>query len=343
MGREMNRDKMDSMDKIRVSIGTADLIGLYKRNLDIKMETAYLLMYHNSRCTSNCKFCAQASGAKSSLDRIARGVYPQFPLKDVVERLAWAVGEGRVKRACIQTLNYPGMFADLLGLVRKITDAVEMPVSISRHPMNLQELEKLQEAGVDRVVIPLDAATPRVFREIKGSGVGNRYTFEGHLEGLRLALEVYGRGRVGTHLIIGIGESEEDALRCITRLLGLGIDIGLFAHVPIPGTPLARVKRPDISSFRRVQLGMYLLKKGHGFDRFVFNNGVLTDFGISGEELDEIVELGEPFMTGGCPNCNRPFSTESPGGPFYNYPEKPTGTELLRIKNELGIVEHSKP
>jgi lipoyl synthase len=85
-------------------------------------------------------------------------------------------------------------------------------------------------------------------------------------------------------------------------------------------------------------VGMYLLKKGYGFDEFVFDKDVLTDFGISKEELDEIVELGEPFVTKGCPNCNRPFSTESPGGPFYNYPEKPEGAQVSEIKKELGMT-----
>lgn len=325
------------MDRIRVSIGSAELMGLRGGSLGIEMETAYLLMYRRGRCSSNCKFCAQARSARSSLDRVARGVYPPFPLEDAVEGLSEAVNRGRVRRVCIQTLNYPKMMDDLIKIVEKIRDKVEVPISVSRHPLSYEELEKLQEAGVDRIVIPLDAVTPDIFEEIKGSRVGNRYTWEGHWRGLKRAVEVYGRGRVGTHLIIGLGETEEGALRCIADLLGLGIEVGLFAHVPIPGTPLAQLRRPYIASFRRIQVGMYLLKKGHKFDDFLFKNGALTDFGISQEELNEIAELGDPFITKGCPNCNRPFSTESPRGPFYNYPEKPGREEVKKIKKELGL------
>jgi biotin synthase len=66
-------------------------------------------------------------------------------------------------------------------------------------------------------------------------------------------------------------------------------------------------------------------------------NGRIVDFGVSRTMIVNIVESGEPFLTSGCPNCNRPFYNEKPGGPIYNYPRSLRPEELAAIKSDLNI------
>ena len=66
-------------------------------------------------------------------------------------------------------------------------------------------------------------------------------------------------------------------------------------------------------------------------------DGKITDFGISNQKLKKIIEDGTPFLTSGCPNCNRPFYNEKPSGPIYNYPRKISQEEIEKIKKELRL------
>jgi biotin synthase len=69
--------------------------------------------------------------------------------------------------------------------------------------------------------------------------------------------------------------------------------------------------------------------------RMEFEGGKIVDFGVNQEELCTAVNSGEPFRTSGCPGCNRPFYNESPRGPIYNYPRKPTSKEIAIIRSQL--------
>ncbi|HUT17269.1 MAG TPA: radical SAM protein, partial [Acidobacteriota bacterium] len=53
--------------------------------------------------------------------------------------------------------------------------------------------------------------------------------------------------------------------------------------------------------------------------------------------LTWIVETGKPFLTSGCPDCNRPFYNEKPSGPIYNYPRNIRLEEIEAIKRQLRL------
>ncbi len=65
------------------------------------------------------------------------------------------------------------------------------------------------------------------------------------------------------------------------------------------------------------------------------NEGKITGFGLTNQELKPIIESAEPFLTSGCKDCNRPFYNEKPSGPIYNYPKKPNKEELEKIKQQF--------
>jgi biotin synthase len=64
-------------------------------------------------------------------------------------------------------------------------------------------------------------------------------------------------------------------------------------------------------------------------------NGKITNFGIDKTQLTQMVETGKPFLTSGCPDCNRPFYNEKPSGPIYNYPRNIRQEETQAIKQQL--------
>jgi biotin synthase len=69
--------------------------------------------------------------------------------------------------------------------------------------------------------------------------------------------------------------------------------------------------------------------------------GCIRDFGMDDQTLLQVVRTGEPFLTSGCPSCNRPYYNEKPSGPIYNYPRKISQKELSEIESLLRLCRKS--
>ncbi|PVX26512.1 MAG: radical SAM protein [Candidatus Bathyarchaeum sp.] len=326
-------------EKVRVSIGSAIVMGLLKGKLDAEPTTAYLLMCRKQKCAANCGFCPQSRSSKGRADRLSRVTWPEFFTTNVVERIENAVNNGSIKRVCIQLLNYPEAFDDVLCFVKEVKARVEVPISVSCRPLTRQQMKKWAESGINRISVALDAATEQIFSEVKGQTAGGPYSWQNQHKALKEAVEVFGRGSVSTHLIVGLGETEKELCRVIQWCIDSGVYPGIFAFTPIKGTALEGKEPPQVCSYRRVQVAHYLLtRKETCLENMEFDDkGRITNFGVSEERLQEVIESGKPFLTSGCPGCNRPYYNERPGGVIYNYPRQLTSEETKEAKRVLGF------
>jgi biotin synthase-related radical SAM superfamily protein len=326
-------------EKIRVSLGSAMVLGLLKGKLDAMPTTAYLLTYRRGKCNANCGFCPQARGSSGRADMLSRVTWPVFPTMHVLDGIERAVKDGQIRRVCLQALNYPEVFRHLLALVKAIYSRVKVPVSISCQPLNRENMRRLAEVRVERIGIPLDAATEELFNKVKGRDVGGPYIWAEQFKLLREAVEIFGDGKVSTHLIVGLGDTERETVETAQRCVDMGVLPALFAFTPISGTALENTPQPSVPVYRRVQLVRHLIF--HGIVRYedvrFDGKDCISDFGVDKEVLARLVQTGEPFLTSGCPNCNRPYYNEKPGGPIYNYPRPLTKKETGQILQELVI------
>jgi biotin synthase-related radical SAM superfamily protein len=326
--------------QIRVSLGSTIVLGLLKGKLDAAPTTAYLMTYRNGKCTANCLFCPQARTSQANSELLSRVSWPAFATKQVVQKIESAFVTQRIKRVCIQALNYPEVFSHLAALVKEIKRHANVPISVSCQPLNSGNMRLLAEAGVDRIGIALDAATETLFSQVKGANANGPYTWENQFRQLHEALEVFSKGEVSTHLIIGLGETENEAVSLIQRCVDMDVLPALFAFTPVRGTALETKPQPPIETYRRMQLARYLTVNGYARseDMHFDSAGCLTDYGVEKETLLCIVESGKPFLTSGCADCNRPFYNEKPSGPIYNYPRNPRREEITAIKHQLNLT-----
>lgn len=326
-------------DRVRVSLGSAVILGLIKGAVDAKPTTAYLLTYKVGRCSANCSFCPQARASTARADMLSRVTWPDFSINNVIEKIGRAFSFGLIGRVCIQALNYPGVQEDIVYLSARIRSLSGVPISVSCQPLKRDEMVRLADVGVERVSIALDAATEDIFSRIKGELANGPYRWSSHWGALKEAVEVFGRGMVTTHLIAGLGESEEDFILTMQRCHDIGVFPAVFAFTPIPGTMMAEHPRPPIDHYRRIQVAHYLITRGISrYENIVFRDGRLVDFGLPKDHLMKIIMSGKPFLTSGCPSCNRPYYNESPKGPIYNYPRQPTPEEIANIMRQMGLT-----
>lgn len=322
---------------VRLSSGSAAALKLREERLDTKPSTIYMMTYSPQKCTANCSYCPQARESRSSTSMLSRVSWPVFHTNDVLEAIGRSSGNTQMKRICIQTLSYPGSLLDVVSIVRTIRDVCELPISVSCQPFDMQDIQQLAAAGVQRLGIPLDGATESIFDKVKGLQVGGPYRWERQFKLLEQAVVLFGKGNVSTHLIFGLGENEQEMIRIIQDCTDMSVLPALFAFTPIKGTKMENVPQPSIQEYRRIQIARFLIwHKLSRCDRMQFDDrGRLTDFGVTDVLLSRIVKDGEVFLTSGCPDCNRPYYNERPSGPFYNYPRRLKTQDLLEIERQL--------
>lgn len=377
-------DVAAGQEKLRVSIGTAAVLGLIDARLDVPPTTAYLLT--DGGCLSTCAFCPQARSSVSSRDLLSRVSWPEFPLDDVLSALA-AYGDrqsglplrpaaelgpdlrsskiinpvlvraesgeppeypkdhappgGRLVRVCVQVTENPHARKTLASIVSRLSEIrrsgrTRFAISVSHRPSSFAEVEDVFSRGADRMSIPLDGATPSVYAKTKS---GSWEAAMALLEGAARSFP----GRISSHIIVGLGETEKDAVEAIQRLADQGIAVGLFAFTPVKGTPMENVPQPGIGAYRRVQIARYVIANGLArASNFDYREGRIRDFGLDCDKLLEIAGTGEPFQTSGCPGCNRPYYNERPGGTMYNYPRPLTAAEIRCAVVEAGFGESAK-
>ncbi|MDY7042531.1 MAG: radical SAM protein, partial [Chloroflexota bacterium] len=261
---------------------------------------------------------------------LSRVTWPPFELGETVARLAEAVGRGDVRRVCVQVTVSKEYFRRTLDVVRAIRAASDVPVDAAILPRDVSRVEQLLAAGVDHVGFGLDAACERVFRRVKGRD------WHEALALIETAAQQFPT-RSAVHLIVGLGETEAEMARLIQRLHDWGAVVGLFAFTPLRGTAMEDVSPPLLGTYRRVQTARYLIVHGLArAEQFAFEDGQLIAFNV--HRLRELLAGGVAFQTSGCPDCNRPFYNERPGGVMYNYPRPLKSTEVEQAIDGMKIL-----
>ena len=325
---------------IRASYGTAVKLGLLRGFINVYPTTAYFLAFFPGRCLARCAFCAQSSSSKTPIHKLSRVTWPAFMFSDVLRRLR--NNPTAFKRLCIQSLNYPGFFDDLRSIIGEVKDACFTPISVSAQPLRKDQVAELRNLGVERLSVPLDGVSPRVFEEVKGGGIAGPYRWNEQVEALSNAVEVFGKGHVTTHIIVGLGESDREAVELMFKMNDMGVLTSLFAFTPLKGTALEDRPRPSLTRYRLLQAVNYLIyEKELNIESLEFDGeGGIKRINVSRRGLS-ILRSGEPFRTFGCPGCNRPFYNENVSGPIYNYPRPLTVYEIQEAMNHLTPHIHS--
>lgn len=309
-------------DKIRVSLGSAAVLDLKKVKTCTDTKTVFLM--NTGSCLYNCSFCAQAKSSTSTQDKLSRISWPEYDFEDVAESL----GEKKenYKRVCMQVVNTPSIFKQLPEITRRIrekNDKAKIAMTIRTYKM--EDIDKLFEMGATEVGLAIDVIDPDQFREIRG---GN---FEFHKNFIIKVAQKY-PGKIATHIIIGMGETEKQAYDIMTELHESKVILAIFAFTPVRGSKLEHYPSPDISSYRRVKVAEYLIKNNL-VKKIRFNRKKqIIDFGMDKEALFDILKNSNVFETSGCTDCNRPYYNERAGDKeLYNYPFKLDETQFKRV------------
>lgn len=312
---------------IKCSAGTAKALGMKQIKVDALPTTAYLMV--GERCSNDCSFCPQARSSGARADLLSRVTWPGFDSEMIIQGIAQAFSGGQIKRTCLQVVESKDALTRTKQVLQSLHRSSEVPVCVSSSAGGIETVAELIKLGADRVSLALDAACARVFARHKGR------SWDQKVKLIREAALAF-PGRISTHLIVGLGETEEEMLYTVQQMIDLGVTVAMFAFTPVKGTYLEHANPPALSQYRRIQAAHRLMMKGLcRFEQMSFAEGRLTGFGVEQDKWVHELADGEAFRTSGCPDCNRPYYNEKPGGLMYNYPRPLSPDECQQVLQEM--------
>lgn len=253
-----------------------------------------------------------------------------------------------IEIVCVSMVTNRKAREDTLQIVQKVRGQIgAISTLIAPTIADKEWLHQLKAAGTDKVGIAMDTATPDLFSRLRGRGIMGPHRWGKYWKTIRDAVGIFGMGNVGIHLIVGLGETEQEMVNTIQAAHDLGASTHPFSFFPEDGSVMANHPQPPIGKYRRIQVARYLINKGitsAGMMKFD-DSGRLIGFGIDEATYRDIVGSGLPFMTSGCSGrnrenaCNRPFSDytayQAYIGEVRNYPFIPNKEDIALIVRQL--------
>ena len=314
-----------------------------------------LLLTYPEGCRANCAYCGLARHREADRDFADRNFirvnWPAVPLDRVIDIVAADGANTPFHRMCISMITHPNSDVDTVTVLKRWTERVApetVAISILSNPttMTRHDVETLHGLGADIFTVALDAATPELFDRTRGRGVQSPHTWKKYWEILHDARDIFGPQKFGAHIIVGMGETEYDALSLAQRIVDLGGHNHMFCFFPEKGSLMDHLPATPRDQWRRVQLGRYLIDYcGGRVEHMTFDDrGRVSAFGLPAPELDAIIDSGLPFRTSGCPGkfrddvsaCDRPYG-DSPPSNIASYPFQPKKHDVRKIRRQLGL------
>jgi len=291
----------ESPEYLRTSLAAAMTLG-YKNGRfyrNAKLPCINLLLTYSSGCAGNCGYCGlsmRRPGVYTDKSFI-RVEWPSYKLMDIIQRISER--RDRIKRICISMITNKQAKKDTSDITKTIRQNLDTPVSLLISPTILQkeDLVGFKESGADMIGIAVDCATPTLFEKIRGRGVKGPHKWEKYWKCYQEAIDIFGKRKVGAHLIVGLGETEEEMIETIQMAYDIGGSTHLFSFFPEKDSHLSEHPQPPLSQYRRIQLARFIIDEGIcRIDDFSFDlSGKLTDFGMS-ENLVGALEMMEMLL-----------------------------------------------
>ena len=107
----------------------------------------------------------------------------------------------------------------MIGCISKLkSEFPDLPIGVEPYVDDCSQIDRLRKAGADEIKINVEAATDELFKMFCPSlDRDNIFRMLAH------AVEVFGKGKVSSNLIIGLGEYDDEVMNMIERLCSMGV------------------------------------------------------------------------------------------------------------------------
>ncbi len=114
---------------------------------------------------------------------------------------------------------------DMVKIIKGVREKLpEIPIGVEPYTTEKEDIDLLHSAGATEIKINLESPVREIFNKVCPD-----LDYDGIYEVLKYAVSVFGRNRVCSNLIVGLGESDEDIMRSVEDLASIGVVASLRA------------------------------------------------------------------------------------------------------------------
>jgi biotin synthase-related radical SAM superfamily protein len=168
-----------------------------------------------TECIYDCKFCSSRRLEK----KITKNLTPD----KIVQMIIDSSDREDFKAVALTSavVKDPKSTVDkMVHIVRKVREALGpgVPIGVEPYVDDLQDIDRLRAAGADEIKLNLETWDQGIFRKVCGE-----LDQDWVLEALAHAIKVFGKGKVCSNIIVGMGESDENVLQGVESLAKMGV------------------------------------------------------------------------------------------------------------------------
>ena len=190
------------------------------------------------RCMFHCAYCSSPL-----LDPSEDKHLSTERIMEMLEESASQHGFG-----CISFTS--GVVGSIQQTVDRIADAVraakarfpDVPVGVEPYVSTREQILQLKDAGAEEIKINVESPSREVFGRVCPD-----LDYDGIWEMLEAAVGIFGRGKVASNMIFGMGETDEQMERAMDRLCAMGA---------VPGIRALRTNRINLGSIGGILEGV---------------------------------------------------------------------------------------
>jgi biotin synthase-related radical SAM superfamily protein len=184
-------------------------------------------------CIFSCKYCSvpKIRGKRKTIEEIVQ----------MVESVRERIHAISITSGVFSTVEEEESY--VLEVVKRLS-SYNLPLGVSVYP-TASTPDRLKELGVAEVKFNLEAATPELFSQMcPGLDYGLLWQV------LERSVRLFGKNRVFSNVIVGLGETDAELENCIRKLTSIGVIPVLRPLNPVAG--LAGTPRPSAERLKKV-------------------------------------------------------------------------------------------
>lgn len=169
----------------------------------------------DQRCIFSCAFC--------SSPRIGKDLTKNLTDEKIVDMVRKAVSDGLTVKAVSLTSGVSGSIestvAKMVSCVKAVKSAFpDMPVGVEPYISDEKDILALYDAGAEEIKLNLETPSKEIF-----SKVCPDMDYDLIFENLKTCVSVFGKGKVYSNIIFGMGETDGELYDVMEKLCSVGV------------------------------------------------------------------------------------------------------------------------
>lgn len=175
-------------------------------------------------CKIGCKFCPLNTVHETMIHYSLDSIY-----KDIDDSCGKSYSSIGITTSIPYSLSSDDVADEMIFVVRKIREKIgpDIPIGVSTRIPSERIMKELKTVGASEIRLNIEVPNQKLSQRL----MPNKSLVEIY-QSLAIASKVFGRGKVSSNIVLGLGESDQDVISAVRRLAEIGVIATLYPYDP---------------------------------------------------------------------------------------------------------------